>query len=200
MFVIGLLASVFVVMSILWLLNRPSSTEATARHKLDNLLGQSSTPPVLIPQPPEPRRLPDFSKVFGLGMPETGVKIEETESNYTLRVPLADPNDATQVQLDVTPHRIAISGQTGRRDNGLSVTSSFMQSFSTSQEVLPDQISRKMEKHDEQTELVITIPKKAGATSTPTAPSTKSDPQTPNQPASPELPKELLDDSEHRVI
>ncbi len=201
-FAIGSLTSVFVLVSLFWLFNRPNATETAARHKLDNLLSQSSAPPsVFIPQPPEPRRLPDFSRLFGLGLPETGVKVEETATSYVLRVPLADPNDATQVQLDVTPNRIAISGQTGRRDNGLSVTSSFMQSFATSQEVLPDQISRATEKSGEQTELVITIPKKADATPSAKTPSkSETETPTPSPELPPQLPKELLDNRPHRVI
>lgn len=102
------------------------------------------------------------------GLPNSdGVSVQETDSAYQFRIPLTDASDADQVSVDVTPHHIRVSGQTsnGKEEDhtpGVSVISSFTQSFDTPQEVLPDQVSRRLERNHSQVELIITIPKKGG--------------------------------------
>ena len=123
-------------------------------------------------QAPSPwGELPKGSPLSDLLNGADGVSVRETESAYELRVPLADAEDAERVTVDVTPHHIRVSGQTGAQADeghtpspGVSVTSSFLQSFDTYQEVLPDQVSRRLERDGSQLELVIMIPKKAGGT------------------------------------
>ncbi len=157
------------------------SEETETRQKLNELLGEeqpldrSNDAPELAPlksesapaTEAEPQAikpeagLPSPSDLlFGFPTPQSDVGVEETSANYVIRVPLASEADSSSVKLNVTPHQIEISGQTGSQENGKSVQSSFMQTFTTSQEVLPDQVHRLTEKHGEQTELVITIPKK----------------------------------------
>jgi|GEM_PF-4917390 len=94
-----------------------------------------------------------------------GVKISEDKGAYHLSVPLANKNDANQVQLKVMPHHIEISGQTGTASDpnagpGLSVTTSFMQSLETSQEVLPQKVKRELIEQNGQSVLQVTVPKK----------------------------------------
>ncbi|MCE3233842.1 MAG: hypothetical protein K0Q50_22 [Vampirovibrio sp.] len=156
-----------------------SPGESAARQKLDHLLGQAdeSLPNLdseqqaeQQSQPPEQEPsagLPGLQggSFFGMPMPLSGagVDVQELSDKYVLRVPLADPQDASSVKLNVSPHRIEISGQTGSKRDGASITSSFMQSFSTSQEVVPDRISKRTEQNGDEAELVITIPKKRNA-------------------------------------
>jgi hypothetical protein len=136
--------------------------EAAARQHLNDLLGQANTDEPLS-ETQEPFRLPEVDQsFFGFPMPATDIKVEETARSYVLRIPLASAEDSSSVKLDVTPHRIQVSGQTGSKTEGQSFSSSFMQAFSTNQEVIPDQVHRSMEQNGKQTELVITIPKKGG--------------------------------------
>lgn len=158
-----------------------SSGDTAARHKLDRLLGQTEDAwPDLDPaqqsdpqQSQQPEQEPSTGlpslqggSFFGMPMPLSGagVDVQELADKYVLRIPLADPQDASSVKLNVDPHRIEVSGQTGSKRDGTTVSSSFLQTFSTSQEVLPDRVSRKTEQNGSDTELVITIPKKKGAT------------------------------------
>ncbi|WP_373532991.1 hypothetical protein [Vampirovibrio sp.] len=137
--------------------------EAAARQHLNNLLGQASANEML-PEPQESLKLPGVDQsFFGFPMPTTDITVEETSSKYVLRIPLAAAEDSSSVKLNVTPHRIEVSGQTGTKTDGQSFSSSFMQAFSTHQEVLPDQVHRMTEQNGDQTELVITIPKKGGS-------------------------------------
>lgn len=149
---------------------RGDSHEQAARQKLDSVLGTDSNsgnlselPPAQNPGGPDSNApmLPpgwDLSNMFH--MPDVGVQVQETPQAYTLRIPLADPKDESSVKLSVNPHHIEVSGQSGTQKDGASMTSSFMQSFTTASELLPDKISKKQEKKGSQTELVITIPKK----------------------------------------
>lgn len=142
--------------------------ELAARRHLNDLLGQANANEPEQEPGQEPEGFPAFPSLppgndnlfFGLPMPTTEVDVEETASSYVLRVPLASPEDSDSVKLNVNPHRIEVSGQTGSKEGSSSMTSSFMQSFSTSQEVLPDQVQRSTEQNGDRTELVITIPKK----------------------------------------
>lgn len=182
--------------------------ESSARQKLDNLLGQApeSVPLAPIPQAEEAQRLPDwFGKpsLFGLPMPKAGVNVQETAEAYILRVPVATPGDADQVQVNVTPDRVEVSGQTGSQQGNLRSSSSFIQSFTTSQPVVPQKMSRKIEKVGEQNELVITIPKSGASKAGPQAAS----PALPDMPATKQrqLQEELeqaspFDDQPHQVI
>lgn len=145
--------------------------DLAARRHLNDLLGQANASEPeqepegfpAFPGPPEGNDL-----FFGLPMPTTEVDVEETPSSYVLRVPLASPEASSAVKLNVTPHRIEVSGQTGSKEGGSSITSSFMQAFSTSEEVVPDQVQRATEQNGDQTELVITIPKKTSGEGRPT--------------------------------
>lgn len=187
----SLLAGIVLLASLLAFNLHQSSGQMGAREKLDNLLGPSDNgedaPPMAAPesqdfppngfetqQPPpnqeeDPLAPPAITggSFFGMPMPLSGagVDVQELGDRYVLRIPLADPQDATSVKLNVSPHRIEVSGQTGSKENGASVNSSFMQSFTTAQEVNPDKITRRTEKNGENTELVITIPKKAAGSS-----------------------------------
>jgi hypothetical protein len=137
--------------------------ESSARQKLDNLLGKTPEP---LPLAEEAQALPDwFDKpnLFGFSLPKTGVRVQETAEAYILRVPVATPGDADQVQVNVSPGRIEVSGQTGSQHGNMRSSSSFFQSFTTSQPVLPQKMSKKVEKNGEQNELVITIPKSGQA-------------------------------------
>jgi hypothetical protein len=171
--ILGLLAGLILIGALLVLVIRQATGEYAAREKLDHLLGQSQpdwqdapdsseAPPL---PPPEPPALPDNNhggSFFGLPlpMPQAGVDVQETNDSYILRIPLADPKDASSIKLNVTPNRIEVSGQTGSKENGISASSSFMQAFTTSQEVMPGQISRRTEQNGDTTQMVITIPKK----------------------------------------
>jgi hypothetical protein len=136
--------------------------EAVARQHLNDLLGQAS-PNEPLSSPQQPLKLPEVDQsFFGFPMPTTDITVEETSSSYVLRIPLASAEDSSSVKLNVTPHRIEVSGQTGSKTEGQSFSSSFMQAFSTHQEVIPDQVHRMTEQNGNQTELVITIPKKSG--------------------------------------
>jgi hypothetical protein len=163
-----------------------------ARERIVQALGEPAGAPYMLNDPairPQPQAIPDWSAPpeeqqapspggeLSNGLPLSdllsaagGVSVRETESAYEIRVPLADAEDAERVTLDVTPHHIRVSGQTGVQADeghtpspGVSVTSSFLQSFDTSREVLPDQVSRRLERDGSQLELMITIPKKAGS-------------------------------------
>jgi hypothetical protein len=195
---LGLLAGLILIPVLLLVVFHHATDEsAVAREKLDQVLGQGqpSLPHLedSMPSPPPDATLPPPSTLpdnnggtfFGLPLPlpQTGVKVEETPDSYVLRIPLADPKDASSVKLNVTPNRIEVSGQTGSKADGASITSSFMQSFTTSQEVLPGQVTRRTEQNGEDTEMVITIPKKqsglGGADSNPPE-------MQPNQPSQPD--------------
>lgn len=142
-----------------------------ARQHLDNLLGQANAngpepeaaPATPAPSLPDPLKFPDLeNSIFGMPVPTTDIMVEETSSAYVLRVPLAKPEDSSAIKVEVTPHRIEVSGQTGSQTDGQSVSTSFMQSFSTAQELIPGQVHRYTEQNGKQAELVITIPKKVG--------------------------------------
>jgi hypothetical protein len=98
------------------------------------------------------------------GLSPDGVRLEETANAYRLLVPLADKKDASQVQLKVTAHHLEISGQTGSAPAGsapgFAMTTSFMQSLDTSQEVLPQKVRREVTEQDGHLTLLITIPKR----------------------------------------
>lgn len=139
--------------------------QSAARNHLDTVLGQANgeAPPSDNPLSSGPAGFPEFNppSVFNLGLPQTdSVTIEESPQRYVLRVPLAEAEDSGDVQLKVTPHHIEISGQTGRQGQGGHYRSSFMQAFTTPEEVMPDQVQRRTERREDKTELVITIPKK----------------------------------------
>jgi hypothetical protein len=172
---IALLVSLLVLVSIgMWWFG-PFREARDARDRLSQVLGPSSqqlSDPSLRQQTPNlppdssdngafgnsgPGGMPDA--LFG-NLPSSGIDVQESNSAYTIHVPLADPQDANNVSLNVTPNHIQVSGQTGTRHNDATITSSFMQAFTTSAPVDPDHISRSVERNsDGQAELVITIPK-----------------------------------------
>ena len=213
---LGLLA--FVVA--LFIFVQHNETESVARQKLDSLLGQADETipdqtepfipyprPQTHPNPPgnaQPQQEPGF---LGLpipslmqGMADSSVNVQESPTQYVLRIPLINPADAKNVKVDVSPNRIEISGKIGRQDQGASYTSSFMQSFSTSQTVLPEKMTQKTEKTGDKTELVITIPKKPGAQPNYNPPPTPEAPIAPQAPESPLPDEESTPNGEHRVI
>lgn len=208
---LGLLAGFIVIATLLVLVMRQATGEYSAREKLNQMLGQTQpdlqnsdeAPPM---PPPEAPPLPNNSggSFFGLPlpMPQAGVDVQETNSSYILRIPLADPKDASSIKLNITANRIEVSGQTGSKENGTSVTSSFMQAFTTSQEVLPGQVSRRTEKNGDNTQMVITIPKKQPGPGDDSQPPNTESPQQP-QPDNNELPpapQNPLDGVENKVI
>lgn len=162
-----LIVASLLLLALLFVSWRQSPQQVAARQHLNNLLGQAdASEPPAESRPFTAPALPDLgmNPFSALPMPKTDVAVEETSSQYVLRVPLASPEDSGAVKLNVTPHRIEISGQSGGKENGSSFSASFMQAFTTSQEVLPDQVHRLTEKNGDKTELVITIPKKQGGT------------------------------------
>jgi hypothetical protein len=214
---LGLLAGLVLLSTLLLIAVWHTTGDMTARQTLDHVLGQSqpslpdlddNTP--LVPLEDTSPVLPDDhgGSFFGLPLPipQASVKVQETADSYILRIPLADPKDASSIKLNVTPNRIEVSGQTGTKENGASVTSSFMQSFTTSQEVLPGQITRKTEPHGNNTDVVITIPKKQrGATNDNNNPAPEMQPDsTPALPQDnndmPPAPPNPLDGVENKVI
>jgi hypothetical protein len=160
-----------------------------ARSRIEQSLGNSSNPakdlgsempsPDLLddperlstPSPPEtraPNLFGEFSGEDGFpplsGLASESAQMEEMADSYRLRVPLADKKDASQVHLNVTAHHIEISGQAGTAPKpgaapGFSMTSSFMQSLDTSQEILPQKVHREVVERDGRIMLMITIPK-----------------------------------------
>lgn len=190
--------------------------EVSARHKLDEILGPKtgnlfpdnspalpdpSMPDMNLPEPPALGQLDAPNSFFGFNipMPKSGVEVKETPQAYELRIPLADPENESSIKLNVDPHRIEVAGQTGSKSGGAQITSSFMQSFSTSSEVLPDKISRKTEKKGDNTELVITIPKKTPGQLTEPTPKPAKPNRIEEQPPTPSL-DDSFDDREHTVI
>lgn len=144
----------------------PRGHGQAARQKLDNMLGPTKE---LFPTPlnrsmPEP--LAEGGTHLDLGpfgllqhlMPKS-VDVQENADAYILRIPVASADDADQVLLSVMPDRIEVSGMTGSRKAGATMNSSFMQSFTTSQPVLPNQVTRQIQKDGSQSVLVVTIPK-----------------------------------------
>jgi len=209
----------------LFLLVQHHESESAARQKLDTLLGQAdeTLPDQTDPFVPYPKTHPNSQApanpqigsspapqsqgFLGLpipnpmeSMPDSGVNVQESPTEYVLRIPLVNPADAKNVKVDVSPHRIEVSGKVGRQEQGVSFTSSFMQSFSTSQVVLPDKMTQKTVKVGDKTELVITIPKKPGGQPN------LNPPPAPEAPLAPQAPDESLPDDnstpsgEHRVI
>lgn len=174
MILLGLLAVLLLSAVLLW---RASNTEEQlARQRLDTLLGQQAEPSPFLPEAtpvPMPQNLPEpgwFEPLFDIPEAASPVSVEEREDRYVIRVPLVSPDDAESVQVSVTPHRIEVFGQTGKKEGGAAITSTFMQSFSTPAELLPDDVQRKTERQGEKTALVITIPKKASPSATPDPP------------------------------
>ncbi len=166
-------AALLLAVTLLW----QGSSSNDARQHLDNLLGQANangpeaeaapeaeaTPEAAAPSLPDPLKFPDLeNSIFGMPVSTTDIMVEETSSAYVLRVPLAKPEDSSAIKVEVSPHRIDVSGQTGSQSDGQTVSASFMQTFSTAHELVPGQLHRQTEQNDKQTELVITIPKKAG--------------------------------------
>lgn len=160
-------AALLLAVTLLWQGSSPND----ARQHLDNLLGQASAngpeaeaaPQAAAPSLPDPLKFPDLeNSIFGMPVSTTDIMVEETSSAYVLRVPLAKPEDSSAIKVEVSPHRIDVSGQTGSQSDGQTVSSTFMQTFSTAQELVPGQVHRQTEQNGKQTELVITIPKKAG--------------------------------------
>ncbi len=92
------------------------------------------------------------------GLSQVNIDVAETSQAYEVRVPIEHPEDARDVQVNVTPHRIEISGQVhyGKPDSGFQGTSSFMKSFNPGVEVLPSKVQRQVK----QNTLLVIIPKK----------------------------------------
>jgi len=195
---------------------RHNTHEMAAREKLDSLLGQAdetlpdetgpftpypSAPPApstgnSTQNPPGFMGLPIPNPMPG-GMPDSGVSVEESPQAYVIHVPLVNPADAHNVKVNVTPHHIEVSGNIGRREQNVTFSSSFVQSFSTSQTVLPEKMTQKTVKIGTQTELVITVPKKPGNQSNLAPPPA---PEAPIAPKSSDEPLPENDNTEHRVI
>ena len=155
----------------------------------------------LASEPPGFLGLPIPNPLAG-NVPDSGVDVQEYAANYVLRIPLTDPVDARNVKVNVTPHHIEVSGKIGRREQGVSFSSSFMQSFSTSQAVLPDKVTQAIQKTGSKTDLVITVPKQhPGQGNSKLEPPPA--PEAPGAPNAPQAPQGLLQDDSntgHRVI
>lgn len=214
----GGLAIGFLILLVLAVLQFSGSRERQARHTLDRMLeGADSAPEQSLPDAAGPpgnsphaqRDQEDGWSIPGFGghggglfdMPfsalgDTGVEVRETPDRYILRVPVTKPGDADSIRLNVAPHRIEVSGQSGSGKEGAMVRSSFMQSFSTSDEVLPGAVQRRTEKRNDRTELVIIIPKKHAGQGVENR-QAESPPDTPD-----DMPEEipLGNPDEHKVI
>ena len=94
--------------------------------------------------------------------PAGGVSVQETDKAYELRVPVQNPEDAQNVSVQVDPHRIQISGKITYRspDGHQTGSSSFMQMFPTTSEVLPEKVTRAVQGKGADQTLLVTIPKK----------------------------------------
>jgi hypothetical protein len=201
-----ILAGVIVITLGLIMGLRQGSHELAARHKIDSLLGQANddvfpedtspfTPYSAAPAtPPSPN---STASPLLAGIPDSGVDVQESSTAYVIRIPLLTAEDARNVKVNVTPHHIELSGNIGRQQQNVIYSSSFVQSFSTSQTVLPEKMTQKTYKIGSQAELVITIPKKQGNQpnlSPPPAPVAPTAPKATGEPF-------LEDDgTEHRVI
>jgi len=156
-----------------------------ARQKLDQILGdeeQDSAPgtqrnrdesahlnphtPQAAPQgedSEDPLTMP-FSKAFPswldqvATMGQPSIQVVETNTAYEIRIPVQQPQDANDVQVNVSPHRIEIAGQIhyGEKEASFQGSSSFMKGFNTSSEVLPNKVQRQVKKNL----LLVTVPKK----------------------------------------
>lgn len=162
--------------------------DAKAREKLDQILGddapenqpdhaqrhreeESARPHAPAPQAApsqeddseDPLTMP-FSKAFPswldqmTSMGQPSIQVAETNSAYEIRIPIQQPDDARDVQVNVSPHHIEISGQVryGQQDAAFQGSSSFLKGFNTSSEVLPNKVQRQIKKNL----LLVTIPKK----------------------------------------
>jgi hypothetical protein len=89
------------------------------------------------------------------------VQIVEQANSYQIRVPVQRPEDVQNINLQLEPHQIGVSGEydlktsDGKHSLG---TSSFSKSVSTDQELDPSHVKRAVEGKT----LVITIAKKEG--------------------------------------
>lgn len=124
-----------------------------------------------------------------------GIGMNETEKAYELRLPIDNPDDARNVSVEVSPHRVQVSGKRIFRtpDGQQTGSSTFMQMFTTSAEVLPDKVTRIIENTDKGKQLVVTIPKKVpgqkpSTVETPITPETQ---DAPEGELSPEVIKKL---------
>ncbi len=95
-----------------------------------------------------------------------GPHLEETRQSYILRVPLSEESDARAISLQVNPHHVDISGETGTHSGNSQSSSSFMQSFDTAQAVVPGKVTKKIERSGNSLSLLITIPKQTASTPT----------------------------------
>lgn len=117
----------------------------------------------------------DFPKINHMQLQSPSIQIQETPDVYLVKIPVNNPSDAKNVQVQVAPHHIQISGQIANRNNdNFYSSSSFMQSFSTTAELDANRVQKKMEGDI----LIVTISKKHEAASRnlkvlPTVPSGK---------------------------
>lgn len=170
-----------------------STDEQLAEKRLDELLP---------PTQPEPQQELNTDPFFGLpdiaeqapeflkkSMGQPNIDVQETTTAYQIRVEMANQKDMESVQVNVLPRRIEITGQTSfGGESGFKGTSSFMKSFATRTEVLPNALKRTQnDKH-----LVFTIPKKV-ASAPPEKPNAKQDtPSIPSPGPSPKLSPDAL--------
>jgi hypothetical protein len=160
-----------------------------ARQKIDDLLGQDREVAPQAQKPPAtddfdpnnpsgerspeenimPDRLPDMPAAGNLEhwfpslsslFSQDAIAVEEQPDRYIIQVPLASPDDARQVQVEVQPHHIQVSGKTGSKKQSASYSSSFLQSFQTSSEVLPSRVEQKVVAHQQSSKLMVTVYKK----------------------------------------
>lgn len=217
-FLLILLAGLIAIGAYLAFGMRHHATDLAARQKLDNMLGQADdetlsnngSPFPAYPAPnngpapnnninPQPNQSPSQSQGFmGLPIPnpmtsmgDSGVQVQESPEDYVLQIPLVNPADAQNVKVNVTAHHIEVSGNIGRREQNVTFTSSFLESFSTSQTVLPEKMTKKTEKVGTQSILVITVPKKH--TNQPNL----APPPPPEAPIAPKAPENSLQDEEN---
>lgn len=177
----------------LWFGVRQAETDA-ARERVAQALGLPNAlndPTLSRPLQQQPE-LPESSELpFGqpgqafdglssaLGSSDNGVSVEETETAYQVHIPLAEASDASKVTVNVAAHHVQVSGQTGVHQRDTTITTTFMQSFSTSQEVLPEKVSRQIVKNGAQLELLVTVPKKQPGGGTAPAPMSENESDAP---------------------
>lgn len=155
--------------------------EHAAEQKLDQLLGQNGQsedvqpdahnlqpfpdPLANAPQDSVPDQnnqdafsgFPDWAKNMLPGQPD--IQVKEETSQYRVVVNLSNPKDANSVKVTALPHRVEVSGQSSFGKDGLEGSSSFFKSFTTSAELLPNQMKR--EQHERTLEFL--IPKKVAS-------------------------------------
>ncbi len=116
------------------------------------------------------------------------VQVEETREAYIVKIPIKQPEDARQVKVEASPHRIQVSGKKPlTAGNGQVIGStSFFRSYTPQVEIQPKSLKRTVQGHFLKVMLLKKTP--SHPTATPQGPE---QPETTQQPLSPQLREQL---------